>query len=108
VVIGDYKLVGSAQVRQGDAFLQHGSLLLEDDQAVVQHVTLGDPPTSLDRPLSRVLGRAVGFDEMARSITREFEDWAGPLAAWDRETSLAGAAQEHATRFRSAEWTWSR
>ena len=29
------KLVGSAQLRQADAFLQHGSLLLEDDQRLV-------------------------------------------------------------------------
>ncbi|HEV8122793.1 MAG TPA: hypothetical protein VGP80_00980 [Gemmatimonadales bacterium] len=108
VVIGDHKLVGSAQVRQGDAFLQHGSLLLEDDQHMVQQVTLGDPPSSLDRPLSQILGRRVGFDEMARAIVPEFEDWAGPMAEWDRETGLAPAAGEHEARFRSPEWTWSR
>lgn len=108
VVIGDHKLVGSAQVRQAGGFLQHGSLLLEDDQRVVQQITVGDPPASLDRPLSRILGRVIGFDEMAQVITREFEDWAGPLLEWDREAALAQAAGQHEPRFRSAEWTWSR
>jgi lipoyl(octanoyl) transferase len=32
VVAGGRKLVGSAQVRDGDAFLQHGSILIDDDQ----------------------------------------------------------------------------
>lgn len=108
VVIGDHKLVGSAQVRQGTGFLQHGSLLLEDDQQVVREVTLGDPPVSLDRPLSRILGRTIGFHEMAQSITGEFEAWAGSLAPGDGQTELAAAAREHGARFRSAEWTWSR
>jgi len=108
VVIGGHKLVGSAQVRQDDAFLQHGSLLLEDDQHMVQQVTRGDPPASLDRPLSRVLGRLVGFDEMAHSIAREFEVWAGSTVEWDREAGLAEAARGHEARFRSTEWTWSR
>lgn len=108
VVIGDHKLVGSAQVRQGDAFLQHGSLLLEDDQQVVQEMTLGDPPSSLDQPLSRILGRSIGFAEMARSIVGEIEKWSGSLALWDRETGLEARAREHESRFRSADWTWSR
>lgn len=108
VVIGDHKLVGSAQVRQSDAFLQHGSLLLEDDQRAVQELTLGDPPASLDRPLNQVLGRVVGFDEMAHSIAREFENWTGSLVEWDREARLAEVAGEHGARYRSAEWTWSR
>ncbi|MEP7326377.1 MAG: hypothetical protein ABI836_10550 [Gemmatimonadota bacterium] len=108
VVIGDHKVVGSAQVRQGSAFLQHGSLLLEDDQEVVQQVTLGDPPSSHDRPLSRILGRRVGYDEMAQSMITKFQDWAGEMIEWDREAGLAAASREHETRFRSAEWTWSR
>ena len=30
---------GSAQVREGDAFLQHGSILLQDEQQMVARVT---------------------------------------------------------------------
>jgi lipoate-protein ligase A len=35
VIVHGRKLVGSAQVREGDAFLQHGSILLVDRQDVV-------------------------------------------------------------------------
>ncbi len=75
---------------------------------MVQQVTLGDPPSSLDRPLSRILGRPVGFDEMAQSMITKFQDWAGEMVEWDREAALAAASREHETRFRSSEWTWSR
>jgi lipoate-protein ligase A len=108
VVVGDHKLVGSAQLRQGNAFLQHGSLLLEDDQQVVHQVTRGTPPVSLDRPLTRILDRAVGFDEMASALVRSFEAWAGPILGRDDEPGLVRAARQHEARFRDPEWTWSR
>lgn len=108
VVVGDHKLVGSAQLKQGDAFLQHGSLLLEDDQQVVQQITQGSPPVSLDRPLTRILERAVSFDEMASALVRSFEAWAGPVMVRDDEPGLERAARRHADRFRALDWTWSR
>lgn len=108
VVVGEHKLVGSAQLKQGDALLQHGSLLLEDDQQAVQRITRGTPPVSLDRPLTRILDRPVGFDEMASAIVRSFEAWAGPLAVRDDEPGLARAARQHEARFRDPDWTWSR
>jgi lipoate-protein ligase A len=46
VLVQGRKLVGSAQLRAGDAFLQHGSLLLEDDQSLVRDLaglSLADP-----------------------------------------------------------------
>lgn len=106
VVIGEHKLVGSAQVRQGAAFLQHGSMLLEDDQHVVQQATVGNPSPSLERPLSRVLNRTVGFDEVAQSVIRRFEEWAGPLTPCGQE--LEALTRGHQTRFQSPAWTWSR
>ncbi len=46
LLVDDRKLLGSAQLRQGNAFLQHGSLLLEDDQQLVDEVTVGDRSSS--------------------------------------------------------------
>ncbi|MCE2398726.1 MAG: lipoate--protein ligase family protein [Gemmatimonadetes bacterium] len=43
VVAGGRKLVGSAQRRIGDAFLQHGSLLLDDDQGALLASAGEDP-----------------------------------------------------------------
>src|SRR6478672_10463504 len=39
------KLVGSAQVRENGALLQHGSILIEDDQALIAQVSLTPPAT---------------------------------------------------------------
>ncbi len=44
VIVGDNKLVGSAQLRENGALLQHGSILLADDQAMVARLTRGDAP----------------------------------------------------------------
>ena len=61
ILVHGRKLVGSAQVRRRDAFLQHGSILLDGSQAVVS--TAGG-----DTTLARVLGRPVTFDEVAAAI----------------------------------------
>jgi lipoate-protein ligase A len=66
------KLVGSAQVRRGDAFLQHGSILLDGSQGKVS--TTGGETT-----LAAVLGRVVTFEEVTAAIE----------ASWDAVASLA-------------------
>jgi lipoate-protein ligase A len=60
IVVNGKKLVGSAQVRRGNAFLQHGSILL----AGVQPCSTGGETT-----LAAVLGRTVGFDEVVNAVT---------------------------------------
>jgi len=61
ILVGGRKLVGSAQVRRGDAFLQHGSILLAGSQEKVS--TRGGETT-----LSAVLGRAVTVEEVTAAI----------------------------------------
>jgi len=60
------KLVGSAQVRRGDALLQHGSILLD-----------GAQPSSFNggTSLAAVLGRAVRFGEVADAIINIWSDF---------------------------------
>lgn len=109
VLIDGRKVVGSAQLRQGDAFLQHGSLLLEDDQSLVRSLAGLPAAGSQDAPLSRLLGRRVGFEEAADAVIA----CAGLLlGAMDGPGTvppgiLAGA-QAHTERFRSEAWTWQR
>ncbi|HMJ57974.1 MAG TPA: hypothetical protein VK467_02485 [Gemmatimonadales bacterium] len=62
VLAGGRKLIGSAQVRRGAAFLQHGSILLDGSAETVNATTL-----------RQVLGRPVTFDEVTTAI----------VAAWD-------------------------
>jgi lipoate-protein ligase A len=104
IVAGGRKLVGSAQVRQGTAFLQHGSILLTDGQKVVTDVsirqTIGTGATSL----SAVLGRSVTFEEVADAIIAEARaSWTGRWTERRPEPSAAEIAC-----FADEGWTWRR
>lgn len=110
VIARGRKVVGSAQLRRGDAFLQHGSILLSGSQATVNDVTRGAPPDGADIPLGTLLGRKPGSDEVAAQVARAARDgWIGewgpaaPVVA--RATALA---ERHLDRYRSGEWTWRR
>ena len=108
VMVGSRKVIGSAQLQQGSAFLQHGSLLLGDDQSIMHQVTRGEVPESRAAPLSTMLARPVEFDEAAGAIERAARswtsDWSGPEAAGNLES----LARLHEDQFRSEQWTWSR
>src|SRR4051794_38802448 len=107
VVVRDQKLVGSAQLRENGALLQHGSILLADDQAMVARLTKGDAPTDHSVPLARLLGRRVSWEEAAEAVTQAAEDrWGAPGDRPDDTASVVKQAREHAARFRSSAWTW--
>ena len=102
------KVIGSAQLQQGRAFLQHGSFLLQDTQEVIQRVTRGSPPRSTDRPLSHILGKPLTFEDAIEAIVPSLNEWAADWTLWDKEGDLVELAQVHRERFRSPEWTWRR
>ncbi|MBI4588823.1 MAG: lipoate--protein ligase family protein, partial [Candidatus Rokubacteria bacterium] len=70
VEVGGKKLVGSAQRRQGGAFLQHGSILLGADVGRFRLLfpQEGDPLVGMTT-LEDVLGRRPAFDEVAQALT---------------------------------------
>jgi len=107
VIVTGRKVVGSAQVRHAGALLQHGALLLEDDQSLVHGLagTAFDLPP--EAPLSRLLGRTVSFDEAADAIVRAASGWADQWAEPDAG-ALVQLAGRHEPRFRSPQWTWER
>ena len=78
VVVQGRKLIGSAQLRQGGAFLQHGSILLEGSQDVVAAVSRQPSAVSSHTTLSEVLGRPVTFREVADAICAT---WPEPLTS---------------------------
>jgi lipoate-protein ligase A len=110
VLVASRKVVGSAQLRQGEAFLQHGSLLLEDDQSLVRGLAGLADATAPEAALSEILGRTVSFDEAATAVL----DSAAALPGGGRlpEAALPPAAvalvAQHASRFRDPAWTWQR
>src|SRR5213592_793838 len=77
VLVAGRKLVGSAQVRKGNAFLQHGSILLDGSQEIIAAVSRGSSVVSRETTLSSELRRHVSFDEVADAI----------VAAWDAGTT---------------------
>jgi lipoate-protein ligase A len=109
VLLQGRKAVGSAQVRQGDAFLQHGSVLLEDNQSLVSELA-GLPATpGGEITLAEALGRRVTFDEAAAAVRTEWIDGVGAeLVAEGPCPGLDALADELGDRFRNPAWTWSR
>jgi lipoate-protein ligase A len=101
IVVRNQKLVGSAQVREGGAFLQHGSILLQDDQDLVSSITLGPVPLSAATSLGAVLGRSVTFAEIAAAIADAARQaWPGSWAeAWPPHLEGSG-------RYADPAWTW--
>ncbi len=69
VEVAGRKLVGSAQRRQGGAFLQHGSVLLSADVARLRLLfpQEGDPLSGMTT-LEEMLGRRPTFDEVVEAL----------------------------------------
>jgi len=107
VVVDGGKVIGSAQVREGSAFLQHGSILVEDDQAVVAAVTSGPSSPGVATPLARLTGGRVGYAAVADAVTAAIRSWPG---TWHdgKPPGLAEEAAEAEARFQGSEWTWRR
>jgi lipoyl(octanoyl) transferase len=99
--------VGSAQRRQGDAFLQHGAVLLGVDEPRLRRLfpTTRDPLATLT-PLEATLGRRPAFDEVAQALATAFEQEHGldlrPGGLSDEET--ARVATLVTDRYGSAAW----
>jgi lipoyl(octanoyl) transferase len=101
------KLVGSAQLRERGALLQHGTILLDGDQRPVALVTRGVAPPDRAGGLALALGErpdpAAVADAVAAAAAAR---WPGH---WGRTVGdqgpLADAAPLEA-RFRSEDWTW--
>jgi lipoate-protein ligase A len=110
LVVDGRKLVGSAQYREQDAFLQHGSILIDDDQPLLAALSTGPlPPAPPAATLRGALGRAPDPAEVAAALfaaVREREDAAAAPLLLD--AALATAARLAAARYASDAWTWRR
>jgi lipoate-protein ligase A len=106
------KLVGSAQWRDGGALLQHGSILVDDDQSSLPIFGSGLESFGGVIPapatLQSLLGRAPDVREVATAMfdaVRALED---AEATKLMEDEIRGEAMEHVPQFLDEGWTWRR
>lgn len=110
VAEGGGKVVGSAQVRLGGAFLQHGSVLLVADQGLVRSLALG----AADAPAATGLAELV----FPRRATRQAVNgavadaaaarWGAPQAPGALPEPVHARAEALAARYADPAWTWRR
>jgi lipoate-protein ligase A len=111
LVAGGSKLVGSAQYRDDGALLQHGSILVNDDQSSLPSFAVGVRSESKTIPpatLHALLGRSPDAAEVAEAMfdaVRSLED-AGAIEL--DEDEVRGAALQHVSHFLDEGWTWRR
>jgi lipoyl(octanoyl) transferase len=98
VLVDGRKVVGSAQVRCGTAFLQHGSILLAGSQDVIQAVSRQPSAASAASSVSAALGRCVGFDEVAAAV----------LGTWGEPLTPSDPPPIRPSVFSDPAWTWRR
>ncbi|HEX9606445.1 MAG TPA: hypothetical protein VF962_04370 [Gemmatimonadaceae bacterium] len=106
------KLVGSAQWRDDCSLLQHGSILVDDDQSTLPVFAVGVDAGSESVPvpatLNALLGRSPDAAEVASAMfdaVRLLEDAdASELA----EDDIRDDALKHVPHFLDEDWTWRR
>ncbi len=117
VVAGGSKLVGSAVWRERGAYLQHGSILLHDDQPRLAAL-LGEP-VGRAAALSALLGREVAPAEVADRLEAALTDAAraGAAASHGAPPSVTGFAADPSwdetiatweARLGDPAWLWRR
>ena len=107
VLVGGRKVVGSAQLREGGGLLQHGCILLEDDQSLLGSLTRGAAPPDGSAPLARLLGRSVSPAAVADAVgAAAAARWAGVWSSAIEGDELLAEAREYLPRFASEAWTW--
>jgi lipoyl(octanoyl) transferase len=104
------KLVGSAQVRDGDAFLQHGSVLVDDDQHLLSELLVDARPVSPPATLRALTSRVVTVGEFAAALAGAIGGGGGsaPGALEVDESLLDDVRTLCRTRYSDADWTWRR
>ena len=112
LVVDGRKLAGSAQWRSDGALLQHGSILVGDDQSTLASLSL-HPEREIPAPatLTEALGRAPTVEETAAALRQSIVDLEGtePVDVdWKSEESLRARTAALIVRYEDDRWTWRR
>jgi lipoyl(octanoyl) transferase len=102
IVVEGRKLVGSAQVRHGNAFLQHGSLLLDAGQDLVARLAIEPAAPPAATSLTQILGCPADIESVTSVIAETARtSWEGDWRQDDGSTLVPGSFN-----FGDAAWTW--
>jgi lipoate-protein ligase A len=104
------KLAGSAQWRSEGSLLQHGSILIADDQSALADLAVGGAPRiAPPATLSDVLGRAPLVQEVADALGQAVRGLEDPSASeMDVDEALRARASALVVRYLDDVWTWRR
>jgi lipoate-protein ligase A len=109
IVADGRKLVGSAQWRNEGALLQHGSLLLHDDQTVVEELRSRSGERAGAAALSELLPELPDPRALARALEEGFTTEFGlPVEEGELEPAEEERAGALEPRYRGEDWTWRR
>ncbi len=110
VEVSEKKVIGSAQKRVGAAFLQHGSIPLEDDRELLKRVSFLEENEEDVRliSLSQALGKEVTFDWavdfFAAGISEYFSVEFEPRNLTEEEERVVSKIQKD--RYENTGWTF--
>lgn len=108
VTVDGRKLAGSAQWRNDGALLQHGSILVADDQSALADLTIGGgvaipPPATLTNLLSYIPSPA----DMAGALAGALESLEGAaVQELSLENEVRARAEALVVRYLDDGWTW--
>ena len=106
------KLVGSAQWRDDCALLQHGSILVDDDQSTLPAFAVGGCEVSESIPapatLHALLGRSPDAAEVAGAMFDAVRSLEDADASELVEDDVRDETLKHVPHFLDEDWTWRR
>ena len=108
ITVGGRKLVGSALLRQDGALLQHGSILLEDDQPMLdQLLPEGELRPAPAGTLRQALGTTPSVDSVADALFASVEEvGAVEASTLEADAMLVADARDAERIYGGEEWTF--
>jgi lipoyl(octanoyl) transferase len=113
IALAGRKLVGSAQWRCDGALLQHGSILVRDDQSIIADLVKGGQAGAAVAPtaatLADALGREPSIEEVAQPIFESLREVTGSSpGSFVLDSDVAADLDRLRGTYDDAAWTWRR
>lgn len=108
IAVGDRKLVASSVWRQNSAYLQHGSILVNDHQHELAAVLTGDAPSAKPAAtLSELLATVPTREKFGAALAQAFTSY-GIVDSWSIPESVAQEINALRQSLLLPSWLWRR